>query len=88
MNVNFNPAMQSNINFKAVNQKYLKSAQKSYEWFGNVNSEWYNAIRDDAILWKGISIQDAVDTMLAVKKYVNEGSMDFYNHVLTRIKQG
>ena len=88
MNVNFNPAMQSNTNFKAVNQKYLKSAQKSYEWFGNVNSEWYNAIRDDAILWKGISIQDAVDTMLAVKKYVNEGSMEAYNHVLTRIKQG
>ena len=88
MNVNFNPAMQSNTNFKAVNQKYLKSAQKSYEWFGNVNSEWYNAIRDDAILWKEISIKDAVDTMLAVKKYVNEGSMDFYNHVLTRIKQG
>ena len=88
MNVNFNPAMQSNTNFKAVNQKYLKSAQISYEWFGNVNSEWYNAIRDDAILWKGISIQDAVDTMLAVKKYVNEGSMEVYNHVLTRIKQG
>ena len=88
MSVNFNPAVQSNTSFKAVNQKYLKSAQKSYEWFGNVNSEWYNAIRDDAILWKEISIKDAVDTMLAVKKYVNEGSMDFYNHVLTRIKQG
>ena len=88
MNVNFNPAVQSNTSFKAVNQKYLKSAQKSYEWFGNVNSEWYNAIRDDAILWKEISIKDAVDTMLAVKKYVNEGSMDFYNHVLTCIKRG
>ena len=88
MSVIFNPAVQSNTSFKAVNQKYLKSAQKSYEWFGNVNSEWYNAIRDDAILWKEISIKDAVDTMLAVKKYVNEGSMDFYNHVLTRIKKG
>ena len=75
-------------NFQAVNQKYLKKAEKSYRWFGNVNSEWYNAIRDDAILWKGISIQDAVDTMMAVKKYVNEGSMDFFNHVLNRIKQG
>ena len=86
MKVNFNPTY--NQNFQAVNQKYLKKAEESYRWFGNVNSEWYNAIRDDAILWKGISIQDAVDTMMAVKKYVNEGSMDFYNHVLNRIKQG
>ena len=88
MSVNFNPAVQSNTSFKAVNQKYLKSAQKSYEWFGNVNSEWYNAIRDDAILWKEISIKDAVDTMLAAKKYVSKGSMDVYNHILNRIKQG
>lgn len=88
MNVNFNPAIGNNTNFKAVNQKYLKSAEKSYKWFGNLDSSWYNSIRDDVVLWKGISIQDAVDTMLAVKKYVNKGSMDFYNHVLERIKQG
>ena len=74
-------------NFKAVNQKYLKKAEKSYRWFGNVNSEWYNSIRDDVFLWKGISKQDAIDTMLAVKKYVNEGSMEFYNHVLNSIKK-
>ena len=88
MNINFNPAVQSNTSFKAVNQKYLKSAKKCYEGYGNLTSEWYYSILDDAVLWKDISIQDAVDTMLAVKKYVNEGSMDFYNHVLTRIKQG
>lgn len=85
MKVSFNPTY--NQNFQAVNQKYLKTAQKSYKWFGNVNSEWYNSIRDDVFLWKGISKQDAIDTMLAVKKYVNEGSMDFYNHVLDSIKK-
>ena len=74
-------------NFKAVNQKYLKKAEKSYRWFGNVNSEWYNSIRDDVFLWKGISKQDAIDTMLAVKKYVNEGSMDAFNHVLDAFKK-
>lgn len=86
MKVNFNPTY--NQNFQAVNQKYLKMAQKSYEGYGNISSRWYNAICDDVVLWKGISIQDAVDTMMAVKKYVNEGSMDAFNHVLNRIKQG
>ena len=87
MKINFQPA-KYNTNFQAVNQKYLKSAKKSYDWFGNVTSEWYNTILDDTILWKEISVQDAVDTMIAVKKYVNQGSMEFYNHVLNRIKQG
>ncbi len=74
-------------NFKAVNQKYLKMAQKSYEGYGNISSKWYYAIRDDVFLWKGISKQDAIDTMLAVKKYVNEGSMDAFNHVLDAFKK-
>ena len=51
-------------------------------------SEWYYSIRDDALMWKGISIQDAVDTMIAVKKYVSKGSMGAYNHVLESIKRG
>lgn len=74
-------------NFKEVNQKYLKMAQKSYEGYGNISSKWYYAIRDDVFLWKGISKQDAIDTMLAVKKYVNEGSMDAFNHVLDAFKK-
>ena len=74
-------------NFQAVNQKYLKMAQKSYEGYGNISSKWYYAIRDDVFLWKGISKQDAIDTMLAVKKYVNEGSMDAFNHVLDAFKK-
>ena len=49
-------------------------------------SEWYYSIRDDALMWKGISKQDAIDTLIAVKKYVSKGSMDAYNHVLESIK--
>ncbi len=87
MIVSFNPYVNQNINCKAVSQKYLKTAEKSYRRFGNVTSEWYYSIRDDVCLWKGISKQDAIDTMLAVRKYVEEGSMDAYNHVLDSIKK-
>ena len=88
MNISFNPSIKSNPNFTAVNQKYLQSAKKCYEGYGNLMSEWYYSIRDDALMWKGISIQDAVDTMIAVKKYVSKGSIGFYNHVLESIKRG
>ena len=86
MNVNFNPSVKTNTNFQAVSQKYLKTAKKCYEGYGNLMSEWYYSIRDDALMWKGISKQDAIDTLIAVKKYVSKGSMDAYNHVLESIK--
>ena len=87
MIVKFNPYVNQNVNCRAVNQKYLKLAQKSFEGYGNISSKWSYSIRDDVCLWKGISKQDAIDTMLAVRKYVEEGSMDFYNHVLDSIKR-
>ena len=87
MIVSFNPYVNQNVNCRAVNQKYLKLAQKSFEGYGNISSKWYYSIRDDVCMWKGISKQDAIDTMLAIKKYVNEGSMDAYNHVLDSIKK-
>ena len=74
--------------FQAVNQKYLKAAEDWYRRRGNINTSWYEHLRDDVNLFKEISAQDGVDTMLAVRKYVNEGSMDFYNHVLECIKRG
>lgn len=86
MNVNFNPSVKTNTNFQAVSQKYLKTAKKCYEGYGNLSSRWYYSIQDDALMWKGISKQDAIDTLIAVKKYVNKGSMDAYNHILESIK--
>ena len=88
MNINFNTAVGNNTNFKAVNQKYLKAAEKSYKWFGNIDSSWYYSIQDDFFMWKGISQQDAIDTLLAAKKWVNKGSMDAFNHILETIKKG
>ena len=35
MNVNFNPSVKTNTNFQAVSQKYLKTAKKCYEGYGN-----------------------------------------------------
>ena len=88
MNVNFNPAVQSNTSFKAVSQNHLKAAKKCYEGYGNLSSRWYYSVRDDVLLWKELSKKDAIDTMLAAKKYVSEGSFEFFNHVLESIKKG
>ena len=48
MNVNFNPSVKTNTNFQAVSQKYLKTAKKCYEGYGNLSSRWYYSIQDDA----------------------------------------
>ena len=74
--------------FQKVNEKYLKKAEEWYRRRGNINSTWYDSLREDVIIFKDISPQDGVDTMLAAKKYVNEGSMGFFNHVLECIKRG
>lgn len=87
MIVKFNPYVNQNINCRAVNQKYLKTAEESYRRFGKVNFDWYNSILDDAVIWRDIPKQDAIDTMQAVKKYVSQEGMKAYNYVLNRIKQ-
>ena len=87
MNINFNTAVGNNTNFRAVSQKYMKTAEKSYRWFGDLDSSWYYSVRDDVFMWKGLSKQDAIDTLLAAKKWVNEESMGFFNHVLESIKR-
>ena len=88
MNINFNPAVGNNTNFRAVSQKYMKTAEKCYKGYGNITSRWYYSLRDDVFMWKGISQQDAIDTLLAVKKWVNEESMGAFNHILESIKRG
>ena len=73
--------------FQKVNQKYLKEAENWYKRRGNIDSSWYESLRDDVTLFKDISKQDGIDTMNAVRKYVNEGSMEFFNHVMDCIKR-
>lgn len=87
MKVDFNPAFNRNQPaFQAVNQKYLKQAEKSYKEIGHITTEWAEALRDDVCLFGDISSKDGVDTMNAVRKYIKPGSMEAFNHILDCIK--
>ena len=74
--------------FQKVNQKYLKWAQNDYNAVKNIDVAWYHSLRDDVLLFKDISVQDGIDTMKAVRKYVSDASMKVYNIVLENIKRG
>ena len=71
MRIDLNTINQVNQNFRAVNQKYLKDAQRMFEKRGTITSEWIESLTDDVALFKEISKQDAIDTMNAAKKFVN-----------------
>ena len=86
MRIDFNTNNQVNQNFRAVNQKYLKDAQRMFEQRGTITSEWIESLTDDVALFKEISKQDAIDTMNAVKKYVNKGSLAAYKSTLDYFK--
>ena len=82
--VNSNP---SQTNFKAVNQKYLKWAEKNYKAVKNgATADWIMSLKDDVILFGDVSKQDAIDTMNAVRKYVSNGSKDAFENSLKVIK--
>ena len=73
--------------FQAVNQKYLKWAEKNYKTVKNgVTSEWMESLTDDVILFGDISKRDAIDTMNAVRKYVSKGSQEAFESSLKVIK--
>ena len=81
--VNSNP---SQTNFKAVNQKYLKWAEKDYKIVKNVSGHLLESLTDDVILFGDISKKDAIDTMNAIRKYVNRDSMEVFENRLKAIK--
>ncbi len=58
--------------FKAVNQKYMAWAKEDYSLEKNVSTEWLSRLRYDVFLFKKISRQDAIDTINAVKKFMNK----------------
>ena len=62
-------------NFKAVNQKYFEWAKKDYKAFDDVSTEWLHRLSYDVFLFKEISRQDAIDTVNAVKKYMNKSGV-------------
>ena len=71
--------------FKKVNQEFYNKAQKSYNWFKDISSQWYEWLTD-AVVWNDIPKQDALDTMNAVRKWVREESMDFFKSKYNYIK--
>ena len=58
--------------FKAVNQKYMAWAKEDYSRVENVSGEWLTKLSFDVFLFKKISRQDAIDTINAVKKFMNK----------------
>ena len=81
--VNSNP---SQTNFKAVNQKYLKWAEKDYKVVKNISGHLLESLTDDVILFGDVSKRDAIDTMNAIRKYVNQDSMEAFENRLKAIK--
>ena len=87
MKITFNPAVGvKQPTFRAVNLKYLKRAQQSYALVGDVGAEWYHSFIDKFALFKKISKQDALDTMNAVRKYVDKESMPVFESEYNYIK--
>ena len=61
----------SQPNFQAVNQKYFEWAKKDYSLTQDVSINWMQNLSFDVFLFRKISRQDAIDTVVAVKKYMN-----------------
>ena len=58
--------------FKAVNQKYMDWAKEDYSFDEDISGEWLTRLSFDVFLFKKITPQDAIDTINAVKKYMNK----------------
>ena len=58
--------------FNAVNKKYFEWAKKDYSLEKNVSTNWLQMLSFEVFLFRKISRQDAIDTVIAVKKYMNK----------------
>ena len=80
-----NLSQPSKPQFKAVNQKYFEWAKKDYSLEKNVSCDWLQRLSFDVFLFKEISPKDGIDTVNAVKKYMNKRD-DFIEEVLKNFK--
>ena len=80
-----NAKQPSKPQFKAVNQKYFEWAKKDYSLEKNVSCDWLQRLSFDVFLFKEISPQDGIDTINAVKKYMNKTG-EGLEHVLNNFK--
>ncbi len=56
-------------NFQAVNQKYVQRAQSEYRMVKNISNHLRFCIKAETFSFKTMSIQDAIDTLEAIKKF-------------------
>ena len=63
--------------FKKVNQEFYKMAEKMSKDYGNITSWWFERITD-CFIWNDISKQDTLDTMNAVRKFVDNDSLKVF----------
>ncbi len=59
-------------NFKAVNKKYFDWAKKDFSIRDNVSTDWLQRLSFNVFLFKEMSPKDGLDTVNAVKKYMNK----------------
>lgn len=73
-------------NFKAVNKKYFDWAKKDFSIRDNVSTDWLQRLSFDVFLFKEMSPKDGLDTVNAVKKYMNKTD-EGLEHLLDRLKK-
>ena len=71
--------------FKAVSQKYFAWAKEDIRRGGNVSTEWLHSLRYDVFLFKNINRQDAIDTVEAIKIFMNKTS-EGIEHILENFR--
>ncbi len=71
--------------FKKVNQEFYKMAEEMSKDYGNITSWWLERITD-CVIWNEISIQDALDTMNAIRKWVDHDSNKAFESTYNYIK--
>ena len=79
------PISNNQQSFKAVNQKYFAWAKEDFRRGGNVSTEWLHSLRYDVFLFKNIDRQDAIDTVEAIKIFMNKTS-EGIEHILENFR--
>lgn len=96
MNVNFNSVSIGNTNnykpmkksnakqptFQAVNKYHYQKAENWYKRRGQLVNDWYDCLQFDVVLFKEVSVRDAIDTLKAVRKFVIDENKNFHERVI------
>ncbi len=73
-------SINSNVNFQTVNQKYLQRAQKEYKQIHCLTNDLLFCMETD-VMFKDIPIQDAIDTLKAIKAFAKDITPDLNKEI-------